>query len=58
VLLSLSKQVKILNGVQILYARIVVDPKKLNLVPGLIVGGEIILPKITIPQYLISLLEN
>jgi hypothetical protein len=58
VLLSLSKQVKILNGVQILYARIVVDPQKLNLVPGLIVGGEIILPKITIPQYLISLLEN
>jgi hypothetical protein len=56
--LSLSKEVKILNGVQILYARILIDPQKLNLVPGLLVGGEIILPKVTVTEYLISLLEN
>jgi multidrug resistance efflux pump len=58
VLLSLSREVKILNGVQILYARIIIDPQKVNMVPGLLIGGEIILPKVTIPQYLISLLEN
>jgi hypothetical protein len=58
VLLSLSKEVKIFNGVQILYARIIIDPQKLNMVPGLLIGGEIILPKVTITQYLISLLEN
>jgi hypothetical protein len=58
VLLSLSREVKILNGVQILYARIIIDPQKVNMVPGLLIGGEIILPKVTIPQYLVSLLEN
>jgi hypothetical protein len=58
VLHSLSKEVKILNGVQILYARIIIDPQKFNMVPGLLIGGEIILPKVTITQYLISLLEN
>ena len=58
VLLSLSKEVKILNGVQILYARILIDPQKSTMVPGLLIGGEIILPKVTITQYLISLLEN
>jgi hypothetical protein len=58
VLHSLSKEVKILNGVQILYARIIIDPQKINIVPGLLIGGEIILPKVTITQYLFSLLEN
>jgi HlyD family secretion protein len=58
VILSVSKEVKILNGVQILYARILIDPQNLNLVPGLLIGGEIILPKVTITEYLISLLEN
>jgi hypothetical protein len=58
VLHSLSKEIKILNGVQILYARIIIDPQKLNMVPGLLIGGEIILPKVTITQYLISLFEN
>ncbi|RPI03787.1 MAG: HlyD family efflux transporter periplasmic adaptor subunit, partial [Ignavibacteriae bacterium] len=55
---SLSKEVKILNGVQILYARIILDPQKNNLVPGLFVGGEINLPKVTITEYLISLFDN
>jgi hypothetical protein len=58
VVLSLSKEAKILNGVQILYARILINPQKINLVPGLFVGGEIILPKVTITEYVASLLEN
>jgi hypothetical protein len=55
---SLSKEVKILNGVQVLFARILVDPQDIYLVPGLVIGGEIILPKVTISEYLFSLLEN
>jgi hypothetical protein len=58
VILSISKEVKIINGVQILYARILIDPQKLNLIPGLLISGEIILPKITITESLISLFNN
>jgi hypothetical protein len=57
-LISISKEVKNLNGVQIIYARVLLDSATANLVPGLIVGGEIILPKITIKEYVFSLFEN
>jgi hypothetical protein len=54
-IVSLSKEVKILNGVQILYLRILLDSPEIDLVPGLFIRGEIVLPKITIKEYLFSL---
>lgn len=57
-LVSISKEVKNLNGVQILYSRILLDTSNVNLVPGLLAGGEIILPKVTIKEYLLSLFEH
>lgn len=57
-LVSVSKEVKILNGVQVLYSRIVLDSSKAALVPGLLIGGEIVLPKVTIKEYLFSLFES
>ncbi len=56
-LVSISKEAKNLNGVQVLYSRIVLDSSKTALVPGLLIGGEIILPNITIKEYLFSLFE-
>jgi hypothetical protein len=57
-LVSISKEVKGLNGVQVLYSRIVLDSSKTTLVPGLLIGGEIILPNVTIKEYLFSLFES
>jgi hypothetical protein len=54
-LVSVSKEVKNLNGVQVIYSRILLDSSSVNLVPGLLIGGEIILPKISIKEYLFSL---
>jgi hypothetical protein len=57
-LISISKEVKNLNGIQVLYSRILLDSSKTTLVPGLLIGGEIILPKVTIKEYLFSLFES
>jgi hypothetical protein len=57
-LISISKEVKNFNGVQVLYARISLDPSGINLVPGLIIRGEVILLNVTIKEYLFSLFEN
>lgn len=57
-LVSISREITILNGVQILYSRILLDSPDKSLVPGLLVGGEIILPKITVKEYMFSLLRN
>jgi hypothetical protein len=56
-LVSISKEVKNLNGVQILYARILIDSSALTLVSGLVIPGEIALPRVTIKEYLFSLLK-
>jgi hypothetical protein len=57
-LVALSKEVKMINGVQILYARISIETNKHRLVSGLVIGGEIILPKVTVFEYLYSLFDN
>jgi len=57
-LVAISKEVKMVNGAQILYARISLDRNKFQLVPGLVIGGEIILPKVTLLEYLYSLFDN
>jgi hypothetical protein len=57
-LVSISKEVKNLSGVQILYCRILVDSPKAQLVPGLLIQGDIILPKITVRDFLLSLFRN
>jgi hypothetical protein len=57
-LIALSKEAKIINGVQILYARISLDTNTYRLVPGLVLGGEIILPKVTVFEYIYSLFTS
>ncbi len=57
-LVSVSREVKNLNGVQVLYSRILLDSSNATLVPGLLVGGEIILPNVSIKEYLFSLFES
>ena len=55
VLIDVSKEVKVINGVQIRYARIALDEDAHPLMPGLTVGGEIILPKVRASEYLYGL---
>jgi len=57
-LVSVSKEVRSLNGVQVLYINILVDSTSAGLIPGLVIQGELILPKVTIKEYLISLFRN
>jgi multidrug resistance efflux pump len=57
-IVSISKEITVLNGVQILYARIVLDSPEKTLVPGLLVGGEVLLPKITVKDYVFSVLRD
>jgi hypothetical protein len=54
-LIAISKEAKTISGVQILYSRIAIDTNEYRLVPGLVLGGEIILPKVTVFEYLYSL---
>ncbi|MBN1398918.1 MAG: hypothetical protein JXA06_12870 [Bacteroidetes bacterium] len=54
-IIAISKEAKTINGVQILYTRIALDSNKNRLVPGLMLSGKIILPKVTIIEYLASL---
>lgn len=57
-LVAVSKQVKQLNGVQVVLTRIMVDSENLNLLPGLLVTGEVVLPNITVKDYFISIFRN
>lgn len=57
-LISIGKEVRNLNGVQILYVTISVTPAQAELIPGLVIQGEIILPKVTIKEFLVSLFKN
>jgi multidrug efflux pump subunit AcrA (membrane-fusion protein) len=57
-LLSVSKEIKNLNGVQVSYCRILLDSPPPNLLPGLLIQGKILLPNLTIREYLISLFDN
>jgi len=57
-LVSVGKEVRNLNGVQVLYISILVDSSRAELIPGLIIQGEMILPKVTIKEYVFSLFKT
>jgi hypothetical protein len=57
-LVSISKEVRNLNSAQVLYVNILVDSSYTELIPGLLIQGEIILPKVTIKEFLFSLFKN
>jgi hypothetical protein len=58
VVVGLAREVQTINGVQVMYARIGLDPGGYRLVPGLVVGGDIILPTVTLPEFISSLFHN
>lgn len=57
-LFAISKEVETINGVQVLTVRIILDSNVVGLVPGLLIPGEINLPKVSVIEYLASLFEN
>jgi multidrug efflux pump subunit AcrA (membrane-fusion protein) len=57
-IVSVSKEIKNLNGVQILYCRILLPSPPPALLPGLLVRGKILLPDLSIKEYLFSLFDN
>ena len=57
-LISIGKEVKNLNGAQVLYVNILVNSTHGTLLPGLVIQGEIILPMVTIKEYVVSLFRN
>ncbi|MCC6395641.1 MAG: hypothetical protein IT282_01395 [Bacteroidetes bacterium] len=58
VLVDLAKRVDVINGVQVRYARIALERDACPLLPGLTVGGEIILPRVRASEYLLGLLTG
>jgi hypothetical protein len=57
-LVAVSREVKHLNGVQILFCRVLLPSPHAQLVPGLLIQGDIILPNITIRNFLFSLFRS
>jgi hypothetical protein len=58
VIVGISKQVEKINGIQILTARISIGNNGYRLVPGLTVGGEIVLAPVTMLDYVKALFDN
>jgi len=57
-IVAISKQVEIVNGVQVLNIRISLATNDYRLVPGLIAGGEIILGQVTVADYMRAIFDN
>jgi hypothetical protein len=55
---SISREMTVVGGTQVLPASILLESPDKRLVPGLLIAGEIILPKITIKDFVLSILRN
>jgi hypothetical protein len=55
---SISKEIKYLSGAQVTLCRIHVESPPQNLIPGLLVQGQILLPDVTVKEYLFSLFDH
>lgn len=55
---SISKEIKFLSGAQVTMCRIRIEVPPPNLIPGLIVQGKILLPDVTLLDYLTSLFDH
>jgi hypothetical protein len=55
---AIGKEAELMNGIQVLHTRIIIDAPDSPVVPGLTIGGDIMLQKVSLLKYLYAMFEG